>query len=169
MPFSASTRQAATDTVKIAGCVFAVSFSSSSVPAQHIAEIENPSALSASSNVARATGYISASSFPIPGYCEAWPGNINATFPIPTPLSSPSCFVSRLFVCQAEFLLDLFVHTCPRQPRSHANRILNRIRIGPPVGNHANPAYTQKWRTAGLRVIHGLLQTLQRTLGEQIA
>src|SRR5262249_24858372 len=81
-PFSAATRNAATEQVKIAGCVFAVCFNSSSVPSKHIFEMENPRALSASSKTARATAYFSANSFPIPGYCEACPGKTNATLPI---------------------------------------------------------------------------------------
>ena len=44
----------ATDTVRMAGCVFAVSFNSSSLPSKHILEMEKPSALSASSKTARA-------------------------------------------------------------------------------------------------------------------
>src|SRR5437763_2185952 len=81
-PFSASTRNTATEQVKIAGCVLAVSLSSSSVPSKQILEIEMPSALSASLKTALAAGYLSASSLPMPGYCEACPGNTNATLHI---------------------------------------------------------------------------------------
>src|ERR1700758_4789334 len=77
----------ATEHVRIAGWVLAVCFKSSSDPEKHRFEIENPSALSASSKTARATGYLSASSLPIPGYCEAWPGNTNAVLPIVIPSS----------------------------------------------------------------------------------
>src|SRR6266481_2160150 len=70
-PFSASTRYTATEQVKIAGCVLAVSLRSASVPSKHNFEIEKPSALSASSKTAFAAGYFPASSLPIPGYCEA--------------------------------------------------------------------------------------------------
>ena len=51
-------------------------------PRNTSAKCENPSALSASSKTAFADGYASASSLPMPGYCEACPGNTNATLPI---------------------------------------------------------------------------------------
>src|SRR5208283_5212356 len=69
MRFSESTHRAATETVRIAGCVLAVSFRSSSVPSKQILEMEKPKALSASSKMARAAGYFSASSLPMPEYC----------------------------------------------------------------------------------------------------
>src|SRR2546427_5829102 len=72
----------ATETVSMAGWVFSVSFSASSEPSKHNCEIESPSAWSASVKTARAAGNFSASSLPIPGYCDACPGNRNATLPI---------------------------------------------------------------------------------------
>src|SRR5580692_9482589 len=89
-PFSARTRWTATEQVRMAGCVLAVSLSSSSVPSMQILEMENPRALSASSKTARAAGYFSASSLPMPGYCEAWPGNTNVTLPIVNSSPEPS-------------------------------------------------------------------------------
>src|ERR1700739_4558400 len=113
------------ETVKIAGWVFAVSFSSSSVPSKQILEMERPSALSASSNTARAVANLSASSLPMPGYCDAWPGNTNATFPI---LHS-SLRTSRMRVGQGELLFDFFFHPRPRQSRGHAYRVLHGISV----------------------------------------
>src|ERR1700677_4861021 len=72
----------ATKTARMAGCVLAVSFSSSSVPSQHILKSSKPTAASASSKTPLASGKLSARSRPMPGYCEAWPGNKNASLPI---------------------------------------------------------------------------------------
>src|SRR5580698_5455622 len=82
MPCLARVRNAATDTARMAGCVLAVSFSSSSVPSQHILKSSKPTAASASSKTPLASGKLSARSRPMPGYCEAWPGNKNASLPI---------------------------------------------------------------------------------------
>src|SRR6185369_7994843 len=41
-----------------------------------------PSAASASSKTCREAGNVSAKSFPMPAYCEPWPGKINAIGPI---------------------------------------------------------------------------------------
>src|ERR1700676_1698212 len=73
-----STRRAAIDTVKIAGCVISVRRSWSSGPSKQRVESLYPSVSSASSNVWRATGYFSAKSLPIPTACEPCPGNNNA-------------------------------------------------------------------------------------------
>ncbi len=56
---AARTRKAATLTVKIAGCVFSVIRSSSSVPRKQRAAMSRDSASDASSKVRRATGYAS--------------------------------------------------------------------------------------------------------------
>ncbi len=82
MPFSSRIRSMATETVRIAGCVFSVSFSASSEPEKQSSEREKPSTRSASSNTARATGKDSASSRPMPEYCDPCPGNKNASRPI---------------------------------------------------------------------------------------
>src|SRR6202522_1508073 len=82
MPCLARVRKAATETARMAGCVLAVSFSSSSVPSQHILKSSKPTAASASSKTPLASGKLSARSRPMPGYCEAWPGNKNASLPI---------------------------------------------------------------------------------------
>src|SRR5216683_6664579 len=116
-PFSASTRDTAMEQVKIAGCVFAVSLRSSSVPSKHIFEIEKPSDLSASSKTAFAAGYFSASSLPMPGYCEACPGNTNATLPIFNSSLQPSGEDAR----GRELLFDFLVDARAGQPRGYAN------------------------------------------------
>src|SRR6202040_2948712 len=139
MPLSASTRYTATEHVKIAGCVLAVCFNSSSLPAKHICEIENPNALSASSKTARAAGYVSAISLPMPGYCEACPGNTNAIFPIST-----STLPLGGHASEREFLFNLFVDPCFGQSRRDANRVLYRVRVGAAVRYNANAAHAQK-------------------------
>src|SRR5229473_4341133 len=146
MPFSASTWYTATEHVKIAGCVFAVSFNSSSVPAKHISEMEKPSALSASSKTARAVGYFSASSFPMPGYCDACPGNINATLPIVLTSLAPSCACPRSIEVRGrgrEFLFDFFVHARARESCGHANRVLHCVGVRAPMPDHAYSAHSQ--------------------------
>src|ERR1700687_1945121 len=161
MPFSARTRNAATDTVKIAGCVFAVCFNSSSLPSQHIFETEKPTALSASSNTARAAGYFSANSLPMPGYCDACPGNRNATLPMPR----SSLRTSRVRVRQGELLLDFFVHPRARKPCGYAYRVLHGVGVGRAVRNHAHAADPQRRRAAVLRIVHRALDALERSPG----
>src|SRR6266850_553001 len=156
-PFSARTRCTATEQVKIAGCVLAVSLSSSSVPSKQILEIEKPSALSASSNTARAAGYFSANSLPIPEYCDACPGNTNATFPITISFSR----TSGGYQGGRELLFDLFVHARAGQPRSHANRVFHGVGVRTAVTDHADAADTQQRRAAVLRVVNRLSQRLE--------
>src|SRR5580658_5282281 len=79
MPCSASTRQAATLTVRMAGCVFSVSFRSSSGPSKMILERSKPRASSASAKVCAAMRKRSARSRPMPTDCEPWPGKRKAS------------------------------------------------------------------------------------------
>src|SRR5262249_45822106 len=78
-PFSASTRCAAIETVKIAGCVNSVSLSCSSGPSKQSFESEKPRASSASSKVCFAMENFSDKSRPMPTACEPCPGNRNAS------------------------------------------------------------------------------------------
>src|SRR6266571_1602719 len=161
-PFSSSTRYTATEQVKIAGCVFAVSLRSSSVPSKHNFEIEKPSALSASSKTAFAAGYFPARSLPIPEYCEACPGNTNATLP----MANSSLAPSRENRGGGELLFDFLVHARAGETRRHTDGVFHCVRIRTPVPDHANAADAQKRRAAVLRVINRLLQALERTLGK---
>src|SRR5271157_4813155 len=149
----------------MAGCVFAVSFNSSSVPSKQILEMEKPRAWSASSKTARAAGYFSASSFPMPGYCEPCPGNTNATLPI----RCSSLRSSRLCVKLGELLLDFFVHTRFGQPRGHAYGIFHCIDIGTAMSDDAHSANAQQRRATIFRVIHGLFDALEGSFGKNIA
>src|SRR5260370_23554318 len=162
-PFSASARKTATEQLKIAGCVLAVSLRSSSVPSKHIREREKPSALSASLKTALAAGYRSANSLPIPGYCEACPGNTNATLPILNSSLEPSDEDAR----GRELLFDFLVHAGAGQPRGHADGVFHGVGVRTSMPNHANAAHTQQRRSAVLRVVNGLLQPLEGPLGEQ--
>src|SRR5690242_17314702 len=166
-PFSAKTRAAATETVKIAGCVLAVSFSSSSVPSKHSLEIEKPSALSASSKTDFATAHFSASSLPIPGYCEACPGNTNATLPIADSSMPPSGRNRG----GGELLFDSLVDARAGETRGHADGVFHGVGVRTPMANHANTLHTQKRRPSILRVINLFLQPLERPfrkLGPQL-
>src|SRR5207253_3757209 len=147
-PLSASTRTTATEHVKIAGCVFAVSLRSSSVPSKHIFEIEKPSVLSASPKTAFAAGYFSASSLPIPGYCEACPGNTNATLPI----VNPSLAASRDNRGGRELLFDFLVHARAGESRSHTDGVFHGVVGRTSMPDHANHAHAQQRRAAALRV-----------------
>src|SRR6266436_3493772 len=147
----------------MAGCVLAVSFSSSSVPSKQILEMEKPRALSASSRTARATGYFSASSLHIPGYCEAWPGNTNATLPIVNSSPEPSCDDSR----GRELLLDFFVDARAGKARCHADSVFHRFGVRTAVADDANAAHTQERRATVLRVINRLPQALQSAARKQ--
>src|SRR5580704_9752352 len=115
----------------MAGCVLAVSFSSSSVPSKQILEMEKPRALSASSKTARAEGYFSASSLPMPGYCEAWPGNTNATLPIVN--SSPEASYEN--ACCRELLFDFFIDARTGKARGYANGVLDGLGVRPAVAD----------------------------------
>src|SRR5215472_301850 len=159
-PFSASTRAAATETVRIAGCVLAVSFSSSSVPSKHSLEMEKPSAWSASSKTDFATAYFSASSLPMPGYCEACPGNTNATLPIADSSAPPSGRNRG----GGELLFDSFVDSRAGEPRCHADGVFYGVSVRAPVTNYADTPHTQKRRAPVLRVINLLLQSFERAL-----
>src|SRR6267378_4382972 len=125
-PFSPNTRCTATEQAKIAGCVLAVSLSSSSVPSKQIFEIEKPSVLSASAKTAFATGCFSASSLPMPGYCEACPGNTNATLPIAKSSLAPSGEDGR----GRELLFNFLVHARARQPRGYADGVFDSVGVG---------------------------------------
>ena len=76
-PRDASSRLAATLTVRMAGCVFSVRRSWSSGPSKIRRLSGSPSASSASSNVARQTSNASASAFPMPTVCDPCPGKMN--------------------------------------------------------------------------------------------
>src|ERR1039458_5589835 len=77
-PCAASTRQAATLTVRMAGWVFSVRRRSSSGPSKINFEIGKPSASSASAKVWAAMGKRSARSRPMPTACEPCPGKRKA-------------------------------------------------------------------------------------------
>src|SRR5467141_5098869 len=156
-PFSASTRDTAMEQVKMAGCVLAVSLRASSVPSKHIFEIEKPRAWSASVKTAFAAGYFSARSLPMPGYCEACPGNTNATLPIVNPCLAPS----REDRGGGELLFDFLVHARAGESRGHANGIFHGVGIRTAVADDANAAHTQERRAAVLRIINRLSQRLK--------
>src|SRR5580700_1097468 len=137
-PRSARTRYTATEQVRMAGCVLAVSFNSSSVPAKQILEIEKPRALSASSKTARAAGYFSASSLPMPGYCEACPGNTNATLPIVN--SSPEASYEN--ARGREFLFNFLVDASAGQTRGYADGVFHGFGVRTAMGDDANAAHT---------------------------
>src|ERR1700736_6299277 len=145
-PFSSSTRYVAIEQVRIAGCVLAVSFRSSSEPSKQIFEMENPSVLSASSKTALADGYISASSLPMPGYCEACPGKTNATLPICLPVLCLSHFwranAGAVWVCGSgrKLLFDFVVHLRTRETRGDANSIFNGVGVGSAVADDTDSA-----------------------------
>ena len=77
-PCSASTRQAATLTVMMAGWVFSVSRKSSSGPSKHSFEIANPRPHRPRQTSSAATVKRSASSRPMPTVCEPCPGKRKA-------------------------------------------------------------------------------------------
>src|SRR5438105_5778203 len=67
------------ETARMAGWVLAVLRSSSSGPSKSSRKSPPPSAASASSSTARASGWASASAWPMPTDCEPCPGNTNAS------------------------------------------------------------------------------------------
>src|SRR5205807_6149394 len=121
---------------------------------------EKPSALSASSKTALADGCLSASSLPMPGYCEACPGNTNATLPITKSSLEPSDENG----CGRELLFNFLVHARAGQPRGHANGVLDGVGVGTAMPDHANAAHAQERRAAVLRIINRLSQGLEGPL-----
>ncbi len=79
-PRSTRALNAAIEVASIAGCVFAVSLSSSSGPSKQSDESRPPSASSALSKIAREAGIAPASALPMPTVCVPCPGNMNAVF-----------------------------------------------------------------------------------------
>jgi len=94
-------------------------------------------ALSASSKTARADGYFSASSFPMPGYCDAWPGNTNATLPIVN--SSPEASYEN--ARGREFLFDFFIDARARKTGGYANGVFYGLGVRPAMADDTNAAH----------------------------
>src|SRR5215472_6959048 len=166
-PFSASTRETATEQVRIAGCVLAVSLRSSSFPSKQSLEIEKPNALSASSKTPLAVAYLSASSLPMPGYCEACPGNTNATLL----MANSSLPPSRGNRSGGELLFDSFVDVRAGEPRGHTDGVFHSIGVRTSMANHAHTAHTQKRGATVLRIVDLLLQAFEcplRKLGADL-
>ena len=81
-------RAAASSTANMQGWVFLVSFSSSSVPPKHWAEVPGRRA-SSFAKISAAAGEHWASSWPMPGYWAPWPAKTKAILPICPLLSAP--------------------------------------------------------------------------------
>src|SRR6202035_1177035 len=111
----------------------------SSVPSTKIFEITYPRPLSDLSKTAFAAGYFPASSLPIPGYCEACPGNTNATLPIVNPLLAPSRNNRR----GRELLFDFLVHARAGESRRDADGVFHGIGVRTPMADHANSPHAQ--------------------------
>src|ERR1700693_1875178 len=131
--------------------------------------MENPSALSASSKTALADGYISASSLPMPGYCEACPGKTNATLPIGLPVLCLSHFwranAGTVWVYRGgrKLLFDFVVHLRTRESRGDANSIFNGVGVGTAVADDAHSAHAEQRRATIFGVVDSFFQTLQRS------
>src|SRR5205085_10251039 len=78
-PSASAALSAATETVRIAGCVFSVNCNSSAGPSKQSLESAKPSASSASSKTSLAATYSAANSRPMPGDCEPCPGKMKAS------------------------------------------------------------------------------------------
>src|SRR5712692_746330 len=159
------------ETVRMAGCVFAVSLSSSSEPSKQMREMEKPSTRLASSKTARATGNFSASSLPMPGYCDACPGNRNASLLIEKARFSKPVLASGRGANGPgrKLVLDLFVHLRAGQPRRDADCILDGVGVRAAVRNHGDAADTQERRAAVFGIINLLLEILEGAPREQRA
>src|ERR1700758_1545894 len=96
----------------------------------------------------------------MPGYCEACPGNTNATLPI-TDSSVPPSGRNR---GGGELLFDSFVNARAGEPRGHADGVFHGVGVRTPMANHANAPHTQKRGAAILRVINLLFQSFERSL-----
>src|SRR6266566_4051435 len=166
IPFSCSTRQAATETVRMAGCVFSVRRSWSSGPSKQNCESLVPSASSASSKVWRARGYRSARSFPIPTDCDPWPGNKNATCValLSSTVMSITCWRSdrgRHQTCSSqfrEFAFNLRIYVALDKFRGHADGVLDGVNVRRSVGDEASPFYPEQRCTAVFGMIQPLLE-----------
>src|SRR5713226_2507443 len=95
-PVDSIARSAAMETVRIAGCVFSVNCNCSAGPLKQTSESANPSAASASSKTLLAAGKFSAKSFPMPAYCEPWPGKRYAIADCRLPIADSSFLLSLI-------------------------------------------------------------------------
>src|SRR5262249_48248479 len=105
----------------------------------------------------------SASSLPMPGYCDACPGNTNATLPIAIPLRSGERRRGR------ELLFDFFVDSRFGETCSDADGVFYGIGVGPAVADDADAANAKEGRAAVFGVINRFLQALERALGQERA
>src|SRR5260370_12581293 len=146
----------------MAGCVFSVCFSASSVPSKQSCEIEKPSAASASSNTARDSGNFSARSRPMPGYCEACPGKRNAilTMRLRFPPFSGPCPDGG----GGKLLFDLFVHVRTAKLVGPAAGVLDGVCIRPPVADDGDSAHAEQRRATILGIVRAFAERIERAL-----
>src|SRR5438445_2245072 len=139
----------------MAGCVFSVSFSSSSGPEKQSCDSENPSTRSASSKTRRATGNESASSRPMPAYCDPWPGKRNTTPPIwiPRLLQTGGLCPNRNWQ-RGKLSLDPFVQSHMRHFGGYPHRILYGIGVRPAMPDDGDAAHAQQRRSAIFGIIN---------------
>src|SRR5690349_17954352 len=101
----------------------------------------------------------------MPEYCEAWPGNTNATLPIVNSSPEPS----RVNARGRELLFDFFIDARAGETRCNPDGVFHSLGVGAPVADHAYSPNTQERRSSILRVINRLSQTLQRSPRKQKA
>src|SRR5580658_8872552 len=168
MPCFSMARYAATETVRMAGCVFSVSLSSSSGPSKQSFDKGKSSALSASANTALDSGKFSARSRPMPGYCEACPGNRNASLLI-------LAVIPRRLTARGErgysgqLLFDFLVYSRAAKFGGHSNCVLYGIGIRAAVADDGDSPDSEQRRPAVFGIIGAFAELVESALGESIS
>jgi len=133
--------------VKMAGCVLAVSLSSSSVPSKHIFEIEKPAPCRLRQK-------------------RLWLPDIYPPAPCPCPgiaklARKDECnFAHRYSLSRTvtrdrgggELLFNFLVHARAGKSRSYANGVFHGVGVRTPMTDHTNAADAQQRRAAVLRI-----------------
>src|SRR5689334_5259519 len=187
-----NTRRMAMEAVRIAGWVFSVSFSSSSGPSKQRRESLTFSASSASANVSRAAAKRSQKSFPIPAYCDPWPGKTKASLAFAATLV--------LFIVDfrrglaAKFRFHALPDAVPRVGRHRhraiglneqlhdvpvnvvrdgllrdTDRVLDLLRPRSAVRHDRDAAESQQRRTAVFAIVEPAIRPHERTAAHEIA
>src|SRR5688572_26713978 len=118
-----------------------------------------------------AAGYFSATSLPMPAYCEPWPGKTNAVLcSIRGAIllrQNRACVLSCVEI--ADLRPDLRVDLVVDEVARDAHGVLDRLRVGAAVADDAAAVDAEERRAAVLGVVDALLEVVHRPLEHQRA
>src|SRR4051794_3793525 len=115
-------------------------------------------AASASANVARASGYASASAWPIPTACAPCPGKMKAIIVLIRDLCHPR-----------HVPLDTRDEIARGKPVRHRDRIANGLGGGSSVTNDRQSGNPEQRGTAKFRIVHPALESAECPPRQQVA